>query len=280
MSDEKIILSETRDGVTTITLNRPDRLNAWTREMAGDMHAAMTAAGTDPDTRVIVITGAGKGFCAGVDMAGLQTTAATGVSASRSEPHPSAAAFQDDRWPEIGEDYRGRFGYFYHIPKPIIARINGACAGIGLSLVLHCDMRYANEAANFSTAFAARGLIAEHGLAWILPRMIGEGNALELLLSARKFSGREAAEMGMVNAAVPMDQLDDRALGMARLLATQVSPRSMAVIKRQVRAGHHQTFGESLALADAEMDKSLGNPDIKEGVRSYVDRRSPNFVSI
>jgi len=280
MSDENPILSSTENRVTTITLNRPDRMNAWTREMGGALHDAVLKAGTDPECRVIVITGAGKGFCAGVDMNGLQNTAATGKSQTRSDPNPPADAFKDYPGPDLGTDFKGRYGYFMHCPKPIIAKINGACAGIGLSLALHCDMRFVNESANFSTAFAARGLIAEHGLAWLMPRMVGEGLAMELLLTARKFSGREAKEFRMVNDAVPLDRLDSRVDGVARILAEQVSPRSMAVIKKQVRMGQNQTFGDSLDMADVEMDLSIANPDVKEGVTSYVERRAPNFVNL
>ena len=280
MSDGRTVLTETKDRVTTITLNRPDRMNGWTREMAADLHAAVTQAGTDPACRVIVITGAGRGFCAGVDMAGLQDTAASGVSTSRSNPHPSAEAFEGGGWPALDGKYPGRFGYFYACPKPIVAAINGACAGIGLSLVLHCDLRYAAEEANFSTAFAARGLIAEHGLAWLLPRLVGEAHALDILFTARKFSGGEAARMGLLNAAVPRAELMARVSQMTDILATQVSPRSVAVIKRQVRTGYHQDFDASLALADHEMDASIGHPDIKEGVQSYVDKRAPQFGDI
>ena len=280
MGEEKTVLVDTSDRVATITLNRPERMNGWTRDMAADLHDAVTAAGTDPACRVIVITGEGKGFCAGVDMAGLQDTAASGESTSRSNPHPSAEAFEGKGWPKLDDKYPGRFGYFYACPKPIIAQINGACAGIGLSLALHCDLRFAAQEANFSTAFAARGLIAEHGLAWLLPRLVGEAHALDILFTARKFSGTEAAQMGLLNAAVPRAELAARVAETTRLLTTSVSPRSVAVIKRQVRAGYHQDFDASLSLADFEMDESLGHPDIKEGVRSYVEKRSPNFGDV
>ncbi|MGH1426083.1 MAG: enoyl-CoA hydratase [Pseudooceanicola sp.] len=280
MSAENTVLSATVDRITTITLNRPERMNGWTREMAAELHAAVIKAGNDPACRVIVITGAGRGFCAGVDMAGLQNTAASGESTTRSNPNPSAEAFDNAAWPDLEGQYPGRFGYFMACPKPIIAAINGACAGMGLSLVLHCDLRYAAAEAKFSTAFAARGLIAEHGLAWLLPRLIGEANALDILMTARKFDGVEAADMGLLNAAVAREDLMDRVGEMARALACDVSPRSVAVIKRQVRAGYHQTFRDSLALADREMDASIGHPDIKEGVSSYVERRPPNFSDI
>ncbi|MGR3321119.1 MAG: enoyl-CoA hydratase [Pseudooceanicola sp.] len=279
MSDATV-LSDTANRITTITLNRPDRMNGWTREMATELHAAVTAAGTDPACRAIVITGAGRGFCAGVDMAGLSDTAKQGKSTTRSDPHPSAEAFDGGPWPELDGQYPGRFGYLYACPKPVIAAINGACAGIGLSLALHCDLRFAAEEAKFSTAFAARGLIAEHGLAWLLPRLVGEANALDILFTARKFDGHEAARMGLLNAAVPGPDLMARVNDMATMLATNVSPRSVAVIKRQVRAGYHQTFRDSLAMADREMDASISHPDVKEGVSSYVERRPPDFADI
>ena len=164
-----------------------------------------------------------------------------------------------------------------NVPKPIIAAINGPCAGIGLIFTLYCDLRYVAEDAKLTTSFAQRGLIAEHGLSWLLPRLVGEATALDLLLTARKFTGAEAARLGMVNAALPQEGFIDHVMGVARHLATQVSPRSVAVMKRQIRRAYHQTFADALATADAEMEKSFGTFDFKEGVASFVERRAPLF---
>ena len=272
MSQEQIEVV-TADRVTTITLNRPDRLNAWTPRMANEVRMAVEAAGNDPDQRAIVITGAGRGFCAGADMAALQSIGEDG--GGRTERHE--VRFADAPGPDLAGDYTGLFAYLYECPKPIIAAINGPCAGIGLIFTLYCDLRYAAEDAKMTTSFAQRGLVAEHGLSWLLPRLVGEANALDLLFTARKFQGSEAAALGLVNAALPGADLMDHVMGVARHLAEQVSPRSVAVMKRQIRRAYHQSFSEALEMADAEMEKSFATFDFKEGVASFVERRPPAF---
>lgn len=279
MQDYQEIIVTTTAGIINLTLNRPDRLNAWTATMAEELRGAIGRAGMDPNCRCIVITGAGRGFCAGADMAGLQTTASAG---SGNKPAAAAAdlTFAKAPGPAVDGFYPGRFGYFYSCPKPIIAAINGPCAGIGLVLTLYADFRFADEAAKFTTAFAARGLVAEHGVAWLLPRLVGEANALDLLLTSRKFTGAEAAAMGLVNKALPANELMPHVNSLAQTLAQDVSPRSVAIMKRQVRASYAQSFAESLALADAEMEKSFATADFKEGVQSYVERRAPAFNNL
>ncbi|MGB3624403.1 MAG: enoyl-CoA hydratase [Henriciella sp.] len=268
MSEFKEIKTATQDGVLTITLNRPDRLNAWTGTMEAEVQTVVRAAGKDDDVRVIVVTGEGRGFCAGADMAGLQSIQGSGESRETSEV---------DRADPIENLYPGRFGYLYACPKPIIAAINGACAGIGLIFALYADLRYCAEEAKFTTAFAQRGLVAEHGIAWLLPRLIGEANALDLLFTARKFTGAQAAQLGLVNAAYPSTELKGEVHLVARHLATQVSPRSVAVMKRQIRESYFQNFEESLEVADEEMAGSFKTFDFKEGVDSFVERRPPAF---
>ena len=269
MADYREILSETRDGVLTLTLNRPERLNAWTGRMHTEVRSVLEQAEADPDVRVVIITGAGRGFCAGADMDTLQ-----GIQSGEAPREEEAAPSEPD---EIETLYPGRFGYLYASPKPIIAAINGACAGIGLVFSLFTDLRFAAAEAKFTTAFSQRGLIAEHGIAWALPRLIGEARALDLLLTGRKFSGTEAAELGLVNKALPGDELMGHVHDVARHLATQVSPRSVAIMKRQVRKTYTQSYEESLAEADIEMVRSFTTFDFKEGVASFLERRAPAF---
>ncbi len=259
-------------GVLTVTLNRPDRLNAWTGQMQMDVRDAILAAGDDPDVRCIVVTGAGKGFCAGADMDNLQQISPGGDAAKAATSGGSVSAAGP-----LAAFYPGRFGYMYDCPKPIIAAINGACAGIGLVFTLYCDLRYAASEAKFTTAFAQRGLIAEHGIAWLLPRLVGEAHALDLLLSARKFTGADAERIGLVNRAVPSENFMTFVQDTAQHFATQVSPRSMAVMKRQIRESYQQSFAASLATADEEMAGSFASFDFKEGVQSFVQRRPPAF---
>ncbi|MBX3502687.1 MAG: enoyl-CoA hydratase [Alphaproteobacteria bacterium] len=267
------ILVETADRVRTITLNRPDRLNAWTGKMHNELKQAMHEAGADPQVRVIILTGAGRGFCAGADMGGLQAIGASGAVADRSTkaldipPGGSGAA-----------DFRMNYSYFPSIPKPIIAAINGPCAGLGLIISLYCDMRYAAENAVFTTAFAARGLIAEHGVSWLLPHFVGLPAAMDLLLSARKFRAPEALSLGMVNRVIADADLMKETKTYARLLAETVSPRSLAVMKRQIWEAQFQTLAEATVEANHEMELSFATDDFKEGVAHYVEKRAPNFT--
>lgn len=267
------ILVETADRVRTLTLNRPDRLNAWTRDMHAELKEAMHEAGNDPEVRAIILTGAGRGFCAGADMGGLQAIGASGAvsdRATRAEPIPSGGSARPD--------FRMTYSYFPSIPKPIIAAVNGPCAGLGLIMALYCDMRFAAENAVFTTAFAARGLIAEHGVSWLLPKLVGLSNALDLLMSARKFRAPEALAMGMVNRVVPDANLLAEARTYAKLLAETVSPRSTAVMKRQLWDAQFQTLAEATAVANHDMELSFASADFKEGVAHYVEKRAPNFT--
>jgi enoyl-CoA hydratase/carnithine racemase len=270
----KQILTSNRDGVLTLTLNRPDRLNAWTGIMQTEVETAIRAASTDDSVRCIVLTGAGRGFCAGADMDNLQSIQAN-AGATYSEKTPDLAPKSVS---PLEKTFPGRFGHMFACPKPIIAAINGPCAGIGLVLTLFADMRYAAAEAKFTTAFSQRGLIAEHGIAWQLPRLVGEANALDLLFTARKFDGREAERLGLVNRALPQDELMPFVEDLAAHLATQVSPRSVAVMKRQIRESYFQSYADSLAVADTEMEKSFATHDFKEGIASFVERRAPAFT--
>ena len=274
------ILYSAADGVGTITLNRPDRLNAWTATMENEMRRAISEAAGDEEVRVIVITGAGRGFCAGADMGGLQKIDAKGDGRKRIvEPGEEAeVSFNNENGPSVMEHFEGRFGYMFECPKPILAAINGPVAGIGLVMTMFCDMRFASDTAKFTTAFASRGLIAEHGIAWLLPRLIGSANALDLLMSARKFTGEEAARMGLVNRAYSGNELMGEVAAYARHMAQMVSPRSMTIMKRQVYKSLFQDFNNSTSMADAEMQKSFASDDFKEGVAHFVEKRAARFT--
>lgn len=279
MSDD--VLYDLKDRVATITLNRPDRLNAYTGHMAADIKDAMGKAARDPDARVIVLTGAGRGFCAGADMEVLSGVS-TGGGAGRAVAEANDDAFQSTLGPDIAANFSDaeRFGYFARTKKPIIAAINGPIAGIGLVMALYADMRFAADNAVFTTSFAQRGLVAEHGISWLLPRLVGQANALDLLLSARKIRADEAQRLGLVNKVFAADGFMDNVMAYARLLADTVSPRSMAVMKAQVWKANFQDFNESLATADAEMKTSLAHSEFKEGVAHFLEKRAPKFADI
>jgi enoyl-CoA hydratase/carnithine racemase len=208
---------------------------------------------------VIVVTGAGRGFCAGADMGELQ---AIGDGSFNGEERAA------ERLPQT---------FPLTIPKPIIAAINGPCAGIGLVQALMCDLRFAAAGAKFTTAFSRRGLIAEHGISWVLPRLVGPARALDLLLSARVVLAEEAAELGLVNRVVAPDALLEETLAYARDLAVNCSPTSMAIMKSQVYAALEQGRDEALASANELMLASFGRDDFREGVASFVERREPAF---
>jgi len=272
-----------KDRIATVTLNRPDRLNAYTDQIATSLKHAFADAAEDTNVRVIVLTGAGRGFCAGADMNLLQGIQAGGGRAAL----PPADAelmprFKSPYGPNLDEDFGDmkRFAYFMRTKKPVIAAINGPAAGIGLIMTLYADMRFVSDKAVLTTSFAQRGLIAEHGISWLLPRLIGPAHALDILLSARKFSAQEAKEMGLVNKVFAAETFMENVMAYARVLAETVSPRSMAVMKAQVWKSYFQDFGEALEVADAEMPPSFKWPDFKEGVDHFLEKRAPKFADI
>jgi enoyl-CoA hydratase/carnithine racemase len=267
--DYQHILYGVEHRVATITLNRPERLNAWTAIMEREVRQAMEAAAVDEGVRVIVLTGAGRGFCAGADMGVLQDI--------------DASAMKDDSWMRPFDmnrrpDYQTRYAFYPAIAKPVIAMLNGPTAGIGLVHALYCDIRFAADTAVFTTSFARRGLIAEHGISWMLPRIVGHANALDLLLSARKVLAPEAQAMGLVNKVYPAQELAAATNAYARDLADNVSPRSMAVIKRQQYEAPFQTLAQNTISANAEMLQSFGTEDFREGVAHFVEKRAPRFT--
>ncbi|MDB5630323.1 MAG: Enoyl-CoA hydratase [Tardiphaga sp.] len=257
------------DYVATVTLNRPDKLNAWTPIMADEVKAAMRAAADDDKVRVIVLTGAGRGFCAGADMNRLSNLSNDGADAKIEAEAPFDTSAR--------VDFQHRQAYFAAVPKPIIAAINGPCAGLGMVIALYCDVRFGADTAVFSSAFARRGLIAEHGISWLLPRLVGHSKAADLLLSARKVAADEALRIGLLDRVVPGDQLMADTLAYARDLATLSSPRSLRVIKKQLWEVPFQTLQEAIVAADHEMQLSFASEDFKEGVKHFVEKRAPQF---
>jgi enoyl-CoA hydratase/carnithine racemase len=261
-TQSEVVQMQVQDGVAVLTLNRPDRLNAWTAEMERVYFATLEECASAPEVRVIVVTGAGRGFCSGADMQALQAIG-DGEAQDSAEEHA--------RYPQT---------LALSIPKPIIAAINGACAGIGLVQALMCDVRFAAEGAKLTTAFARRGLVAEHGISWVLPRLVGQANALDLLLSGRVVFAEEALTLGLVNRVLAPDRLMDAALEYAHELVVNCSPKSMATMKRQVYADFQRELPDALAEADRLMFESFAAPDFTEGVTSFIERRDPRFAAL
>ena len=269
------ILYEVSDPVATIFLNRPQFLNAWTNRMAAEVRHAVARAEQDKSVVVIVITGAGRGFCAGADLKGLQAISGgerDRSSADELESNPGDA--------EMSDSFRGTYTYLASVRKPIIAAINGPCAGMAIPISLFCDMRFASDRATFTTAFSRRGLVAEWGISWILPRLVGPAHAMDLLFSARKFDAAEAERMGLVNRVLPHDELLSFVREYAEDLAENASPASIRVMKREI----YEHMTESLADAHADavrlMIESFDRPDFKEGVQSFLEKRPPKFERV
>jgi enoyl-CoA hydratase/carnithine racemase len=262
------ILYRVESGVAVVTLNRPDKLNAWRGEMDRDVRAAMREAAQDEAVRVIILTGAGRGFCAGADMGMLQNIQSTeGAGRSVVNSHQP--------WdPNANPSFQKQYSWFPAVPKPIIAWINGPCAGLGFILALYCDIRFAHPSAKFTTAFAKRGLIAEHGISWLLPRLVGFANAADLLYSSRTFTTPEAVSMGLTREAAG----EEAVMAYAKTLATEVSPRSLREMKREIWNAQMQTLGDAIEAANTDMIPSFKSEDFKEGVAHFVEKRPARFT--
>lgn len=266
--------------VATITLNRPDKLNAWTALMESEVRSHMEDAEQDDEVRVIVLTGAGRGFCAGADMSLLSAVAERGLDDRDLDDRAREQVLRDsaNRREDAAPDFQKKYSYFPAIGKPVIAAVNGPVVGLGLVITLYCDLRLASDASRFSTTFARRGLIAEYGMAWMLPRIIGIANALDLLFSARTIDASEALRMGLVNRVFPQETFLEKAQEYAQELASTVSPRSLRIIKRQVYEAMSQPLAEAFDISAREMIACFRTEDFKEGVAHFVQKRPPVFT--
>ena len=266
------VLFEKKEGVATVTLNRPDRLNAVNDEIRAGLREKLDDACKDDDVKVIIITGAGRGFCAGADMDGLAATSEGKSQGQQVEAEKRNYAAKNVK------GFDGGFSYFHTLPKPIIAAINGPAAGVGFIMALYCDIRFAKEGAVFSSAFSKRGLIAEWGVGWILPRLIGIARANDVLFSSRKFTADEAESMGIVNKTFPEEEFESAVFDYAKELATLVSPRSVRVMKEQIYNAQAESIEENLKSSMQAMVDSFDTEDFKEGVAHFVEKREPNFT--
>ena len=259
---------EVRDRIATVTLNRPEQLNAWTDVMADEVYQAMHLAGHDDEVRVIVLTGAGRAFCAGGDITGFKS------DNPRQLIDKLPRSYDFSRRP----DYQSRATYFPSIPKPVVGMLNGATAGLGLVHALFCDVRFAAEEATLTTAFSRIGLASEYGMAWILNRVAGHANALDLLISARKIKGTEALRLGLVNHVHPAAKLAEATYAYAREMVETVSPRSARVIKQQLWNLPFQTLHEAVMSDSDEMLRSNVCEDFQEGKLAFKEKRPPRFT--
>ncbi len=252
--NESLCTYEVDDGIATVAFNRPDQMNGMTGDMEVAYFGRLLQAEADPAVRVIVVTGNGRGFCPGADLAHRP--------GEGEEPLPNASV--STRTP-LG------------IAKPMIASINGACAGVGLAYALQCDMRIAADGVKFTTAFARRGLIGEYGMPWLINQIAGRAVALDLLITARVVLSAEALRLGLVNRVVERDALATTVREIATDIAANVSPASAAVIKHQVMTQSEMDAGEAMDQSDDLMRQSLAGPDVTEGIASFLERRPVSF---
>jgi enoyl-CoA hydratase/carnithine racemase len=266
------IIYEVANFVATITLNRPDKLNAWTQKMEEEISAAVRAASADDQVRVIILTGAGKGFCAGADMSLLSEIS------QESAPRAGQFLLDTEMYGDAPADFRKKHASFLSVPKPIIAAINGPAVGLGFIVPLYCDFRFASEKARFSVIFSKRGLVAEYGLAWMLPRLVGVANAVELMFTSKMVDAHEALRIGLVSRVFPEENFLGAIQAFARELATTVSPRSLRVMKRQIYTGLSQNLDEAYEDALEKMRESFGTEDFREGVAHFLEKRTAAFT--
>ena len=270
------ILYQVEDPVAVITMNRPARLNAFTRTMLAEIRHAVAAAERDSRVVGIILTGAGRGFCAGMDMAALDEISATQTLTAAVDA--TLAAEPGDV--AMGPDFSIAYTYLLAVRKPVLAAINGPCAGLGFCFAVLSDMRFVERQAKFTTAFAGRGLVAEHGVSWLLPRLIGSSRALDILWSARKFDGVEAERLGLADRLCETGTALEAAKDYLRELARSVSPASLMVIKQQVYRHLMVSLGPAMEETHRLMEESLTRPDFREGVRSFLEQREPAFKRV
>ena len=264
-SDNNYLLVSREGFVATVTLNRPALHNAWHPQMGLDLEVIVRQLGEDESVRVVVITGAGSSFCSGLDMQYIKD-----IREGRVPPVPERAPSDDD--------LNQRYSYLMGIPKPVICALNGPAVGIGLVLALFCDFRYAAASARVSTMFSRRGLIPEHGMPWLLQRLIGLPRAMELMMMGQWVTATEAERIGLVNAVFPDELFQQEIAQRAQALATEVSPRSARIIKRLTYEACTSTLGDAVRAFYQELPSALSSEDFREGVQHFIEKRPARFT--
>jgi enoyl-CoA hydratase/carnithine racemase len=269
----KTVLYEAGDGIGLITLNRPERSNAWTGRMAYEYRTAMQLAADDDRVGAIVVTGAGRHFCVGADNQALGGFAETGrYSTGITEAPPDPG---DPAHPAYGTP----FGFTLAIPKPVIAAVNGAAAGVGFIAACFADIRFGAAGAKWTPATSKLGLPAEYAISWILPRLIGYGRAVEWMLSSRPVVSEEAYQMGLLHAVAAPGEVLDATLTYARRLIDDVAPSSLRSVKRQASLDLFRSLAESSEEAVGLIHEMIGSEDYKQGVQALTEKRPPNFAT-
>lgn len=269
----KVTRYEIEDRVATLTLHRPERLNSWTGRMHTEYRWILDQAERDREVRVIVVTGAGRGFCAGADTAALQS------HVERGGYDPGTPAELPQPGYGVRPEFDANFAFQFGLSKPVIAAINGPAAGVGLVIACYADLRFAAKGAKLTTAHGKLNLPAEFGLSWLLPRLIGLTRANELLLSSRIFLTDEAFELGLLNALLEPEALMPHTYDYARRLADTVSPGSLRETKRQIYTDLHRDVGSAVRDADALLDRMTTEADYREAVSAFLEKRPPRWTN-
>jgi len=269
--DLHVVRYEVSDRVATVTLDRPERLNAWTGRMHTEYRWCLAQAEADPAVRVVVVTGAGRGFCAGADFRALERNVAAGGYDDGVREELATPGYG------VRSEFDHAFAFHYGMATPVIAAVNGPAAGVGLVLACYCDLRFAAAGAKLTTSAPRLGLPAEFGLSWVLPRLVGLGHATDMLLSSRVVLAEEAAAMGLVNRVLPPAELLPATYDYARALAHDVSPASLRETKRQIYGDLHGDVGSAVERSVTLTDEMMGGADYAEGVRAWTERRNPDF---
>ena len=270
--DHKATRYAVADQIATITLHRPQRMNAWTGRMHTEYRHCLDLAERDHDVRAIVVTGAGRGFCVGGDAEALQGHVErgsydAGTPAALAEPGYGTAA-----------EFDASFAYHFGLSKPVIAAINGAAAGVGLALACFADLRFAAAGVKLTTAHGKLNLPAEYGLSWLLPRMIGLTRANELLLTSRVFVAEEALAFGLLNGVYPAAELLEQTYAFTRNMILTVSPNSLRQTRWQIYRDLHRDIGAAVRDSESLLTSMMRERDYAEGVAAFFAKRTPNWV--
>ena len=274
LTDLRTIRLDRDGGVAIVTLDRPDRMNAWTGRMHTEYREVFAHLEADPTVRAAVVTGAGRAFCAGADTAALEGHVAAG-GYDRGLPAEPATPGHGVR-----PEYDHAFAWHFGLRFPVVAAVNGAAAGVGLVLACFCDLRFVAEDAKLTTSAPRLGLPAEYGLSWVLPRLVGIGHAADLLISSRVIRGAEAERIGLANRSLPTDEILPAALEWAKAVATEVSPSSAAFSKAQLYADLHGDVGTAVATSERLLDDTIAGADYAEGVAAWMGKRTPAFADL
>ncbi|MCC7054945.1 MAG: 2-(1,2-epoxy-1,2-dihydrophenyl)acetyl-CoA isomerase [Gemmatimonadaceae bacterium] len=259
--DSDLILTALADGVMTIALNRPQVLNSFNAEMAASLQAALATAAADPAVRAVLLTANGRAFCAGQDLA---------------EVLPAADGTMPDLGAIVRRDYNPIIRAIRSLEKPVVCAVNGVAAGAGANLALACDITVAAEGASFIQSFSKIGLIPDSGGTFILPRIVGAQRAAALTMLGDKLPASTAKEWGLVYDVVPATDLAERTRALALRLAAMPT-RGLGLTKRAFNAGHAHTLDEQLALEETLQREAGATRDYAEGVRAFVEKRTPTF---